>query len=848
MCKRNSQLTGYGLYHYNEEKPKDSNYHIAMRWVEGKMNTKYLTESDQGNGIEFEPFTDEEKNNNVVEALRCCLGLNPEYKEDNISGSIINKVSRKECMPATVCPSSKFCKDLYTKLFKGELPGTNQINGADFLNNSYPENYQPIFPPPKDELTTPPTAAPTAAPTAGTAAPTPTPTPPSNDLENVSYYGKMYCELMSGGGEKDTNDPLIKDCGKDSDINILCRKAMYNYAIEPVTVKNKGPQLNDDPGEDDLLSTYKLPLRIFDQSVYKWCKQDDLIESLPNQYGVCDMLLGRGCQQLQVDGWITPDNWSDSPIIDHFMPNGTWIENEGTPNERIHDVRYSESGGSSRSKIAKTLENTCGCFLLGAECENNDCSYFYCGAGSNGERGPDKVKFGGFGESDYGSSELNYNVPETLYGSWGNLPVWDSNILRDFTCTSQGDGKSNCFSNCNYVNYYDTCWNAGSDERRGDVNRDINQWDCKSLDNNNSCETFGNGKYGCFGFCPIDYRNVPNCGTQTWFTEPQNITPNEIDYKSKKISGSTDNIPYKQYPMWQNYYTYKADQVESPVIDIRGWGKALTKNYSRICDSSSCGDNNDSIKPYGFEGKNCGTECNIRQNITINNVGDFVGGVVMNNQASEACNFGENWSDSAFVSYNEEVRNEYIKYMGSENCDPQDEECYKTSDICIDPETGDNCQICGSVDSTNGTEKINTCCTSDLLYPTNPTPEQSEEICVPFKLIDAEGDPIPNNCQNLNEQQCNDSQDCFWTTRWAADNYNIIQTLGNNVTYMCQSECSEGTTNLSDLENSLCQNPCSTHTNQTDCQNECQVCQWVQGGTIDDITVDPHCVATCIPP
>ena len=117
------------------------------------------------------------------------------------------------------------------------------------------------------------------------------------------------------------------------------------------------------------------------------------------------------------------------------------------------------------------------------------------------------------------------------------------------------DNNSNnsaCFSNCNYVNYYDTCWNAGPDERiDGIVNVNKNRWDCKPLDNGNSCETFNSdtddtdANYGCFGQCFVQYPDHDNCGTISWFEDTQFLTPNEIEFKKKKNEQKEYEIPYK---------------------------------------------------------------------------------------------------------------------------------------------------------------------------------------------------------------------------------------------------------------------------------------------------------------
>ena len=57
------------------------------------------------------------------------------------------------------------------------------------------------------------------------------------------------------------------------------------------------------------------------------------------------------------------------------------------------------------SKVGDVISKTCGCFYTGAGCQGENCSYYYCGAGTTDGpviTGPTKEQFGS-GASGAGS-------------------------------------------------------------------------------------------------------------------------------------------------------------------------------------------------------------------------------------------------------------------------------------------------------------------------------------------------------------------------------------------------------------------------------------------------------------
>ena len=789
MCQRNPQLTGYGIYENNSEKPTQSNYHIAENWINGIVDL-----TDYGKG-KIEPFTEEEISEHVTQALRCCAGLNPEYEK----GDGNEPKDRKWCMPATTCPSSQFCKDLYTKAFKGELPGQNQLTLAKF-GTPYPKGYDPEG----IKITTPATSEPDSF--------------TLEDLKEPAYYAKTYCQYA--GAKKDG------DCSYDEEIATLCRKGMYNYAVEPVTVTQK-------LGNEYDLETYDLPMRIFDETVYDWCNGENLSDALPDQKGVCDMLLGRTCQQLQVDGWINPNKWDDSPIIDAFTSDGEWVEKDTGIKHTLKRDRF--------SKISDTLLHTCSCFLLGSQCGDQHCSYFYCGAGMDGEVGPNKVSYDKLNTDT--ESTLNKKVDLSLYGKPNDVaPEWVSGIDSDFTCVASGQnaeyqaGESNCFSRCNYVNTYDTCWNAGPENRKINVPFEQNRWQCHKGSKGDSCKTewnltenFGDQGYGCYGFCSVyDQANFPNCGTESWFLgreyddKPLQLTPYQKDGQP---------LNENQYSMWQNWYTQQlTDGGDARIISIPGWGSFSDNSAANpMCVSKDC-QNSNSIHPYGPQ-RPCTNSCTITQSIVFNNQGNFSAeGVIMSNSSAKACTFIGDFSNTSFNSADANTRLTYVNYMGFNDCtdackdyvySDECQQCLDNTQICIDSK-GNNCSECGG-SSSNGAPKKNTvCCTSDTLVDK----DSGIKSCYPYY----EGDL--DTCKEFEtEETCSTRSDiCQWTNRETYDNQLVLNNISNNVSYICQtSECPPGTVDQKDLELSCNGNKiCSKRTDKADCDT-CEYCQWFDG-------------------
>ena len=827
MCQRNPVVSGAG-------KTQEENTTLATNWVNGTFDlTPY------GGPNNYEPFTEDEKAQNVLEAVRCCAGLPPQYSEaldeENVG---YRKVSRKDCMPATACLTSTFCTELMTQLFEGKLPGNRQIKWEDF-GTSYPENYNPLGGQGKST---------------------------KDQLDNLAYYGKMYCEMLGGGDGPSTNNNINESrpslgCTYDKKVRTLCRKAMYNYAIEPVEVAKRS-DIVPDSENDYLLDSYKLPLRIFDAETYKWCKEGNggLKDSLPDPEGVCDMLLGRTCQQLQVDGWIDPSNFFKSKLLDVFInDDGTWVEKE---NGKVHT-----------GVDGNTIQKTCSCFLLGSGCQSGDCSYFYCGSGTDSERGPDKVSFRDFGSKQQ-NTQLNTEVSlKTLNGGYGCTPRWNEGVDSNFTCLIDEAGvvRGNCFKGCNYVNSYDTCWNAGPDERKADVDSKLSHWRCNALDNGNSCETFTGPKggdsnpggnpedtYGCFGFCSVGYQGFPNCGTRDWFDKKIKLNPGEV----AKKDGQSD---YGRYPFWQNYYAFESGTgsggISSQVIDIPGWGaRVAPTNSEPICSFAACrgtgGRPSDSIHPRGKDPtRDCGTVCNVNKSILVNNYGTIVsdGGVVMSNRGAGECGFSDKWTETSFASDSVEKRSVYMSYMGV-NCQtegatkPEDVQCnIDTADICIDATTGDNCMICGEppdigIDfdsSLVDKNQAKTCCTSDLLKPDN----LGLNICRPVDIYNEDDD---NLCRTISlESDCKNNTLCQWTTEWEYENYSVLQAVSNEVTYICQKSCPPGTIDRETVERNECGKLCSEITSPTECENACDVCSWIPEQSFEGVTISPYCVGKC---
>lgn len=715
ICQRNPQLTGQGLWDYNPDKPTQSNYHIAMNWVTG-----YLDLSDYGLSRQ-KYYTEEQTKNNFLEALRCCNGVseNPD-----------------DCMPASTCPSNKFCKDIHKAI----------PNLPDYDANYFGNNIQ------WDPKTS----------------------------KHPEDYLKMYCEFIS------------KNVKNDSEMIPFCRKIMYDYALEPVevTINNQN---------------YKLPLRIFDDSVKSWCNWDkvpnegNLEKSLPDQEGICDMMLGKACQKLHVDGWINTDG--SGPLL-NLSSNGSWTETSGTKHPR--------------GITQESIRNVCGCFMLGSECGSENCSYSYCGAGENcygltkDQCETSKCTWDNVFNKCTPPSELNTKI------DIGNktLPIWTSNFDKNnFSCK---DGS--CYSNCNYVNTYDVCWNAGPNDRLVTIPRNLNVWNCKD----GRCT----GPDACVGECPVNELGQPNCGTNSWFENLCNDVKTEGEcndlVQCKWDNGSCqtkllDRAPneggYKNvsnWAKWQNSYVENAAlKLSFPGMMDDAITFGTQEGTFKLCNSVC---NKSSIKPYKKK-EGCGTVCNSIQNISNANYGKL-NNVNINMTNKEYIDCGIKKLNS--YAMDDEVRIKFLNYMGdinnctlikgdSKNCD--------NAKICINTGTGNNCADCKN-------EKSHMCCTSSdlfdktknmMCFAKNPFNKGDVEVCSKF----------------ITEGDCNSVKyECKWLSQEVGESVKIANTIGSNkVTYICQETCPIGTKYIHDLLNDeKCKN-CDEYRTMDDC-NTCKYCSW----------------------
>jgi hypothetical protein len=378
LCQKNPILTLAGT-------SDEQNYLFAKSWLQSELR-------DPKGHVPKDMTILEKKD---IEALRCCLGLSPdyitkEYKEscdlaieqvteycdDNMypkdptsqSCKFAKDKKEKDCVTTTrwdcpagsVCSSSKFCKELFAKAMSNDLSAPFSLH--DF-GEPYPVDYS------LDGSTT----------------------TSEKEMTNISNYVKTYCEMMSGGS--DPGNP--SKCGYDKDANINCRKLMYNYCTEPIEIPINPEYLVPTEEKPIVYSqeTYSMPIRIFTEQCQQWCKDDGMTKTsglgnaLPNQYGVCDMMMSSSCQRLQADGWFNKDlinsdtiDLADNNFLDAFTVNGEIISMEGQ--------KYTLSSDSA-------IKDSCGCFLMGSQCgvdSGSNCSYFYCGAGTVDSRGPNPVQ------------------------------------------------------------------------------------------------------------------------------------------------------------------------------------------------------------------------------------------------------------------------------------------------------------------------------------------------------------------------------------------------------------------------------------------------------------------------
>ena len=384
ICERNPVLTLRGT-------SDSENQSLVNDWLSGKMSTsKYGGTQD----IQDPTASPTELQNRIIKAMRCCLGLAPGFQSvdgnggspktgpgtdsltPNVPGS--ERWLQEDCPPGVVCPSSQTCKQLFQTVMNGDNPNL-QMDLNDFGSMYFPKSYSLDG-------------------TDGTK-------PISNvtDMLNPAYYAKAYCELMSGGANKNASGQLDSPLGFDDEINTMCRKAMYKYCSSPVEVSLitdgnywSNPLASTTSTNTNtsnyFMSSYSLPLNIFSESCYNWFSQE-LTNVLPSDYGTRDMLLGSACQRLQVDGWYNPANPAGSPLLTSFVNSTGQITDV---NGRVLDLTHSHgpppySGvgtfsatdtTSPTSGIPALLQQTCSCFLLGSTCTGN-CSYQYCSMGTN---------------------------------------------------------------------------------------------------------------------------------------------------------------------------------------------------------------------------------------------------------------------------------------------------------------------------------------------------------------------------------------------------------------------------------------------------------------------------------
>jgi hypothetical protein len=650
---------------------------------------------------------------------------------------------------------------------------------------------------------------------------------------------------------------------------------MYNYCVEPVEVKAQDI-------EWDGVTNITYPLRVFTDTCKDWCSME-LLDSLPSQEGVCDMAIGKACQQLQVDGWIDPRNWENSKLLKFADADGNWTD-IGTG---------ADTGTSYKNLTAKRIKNVCGCFLLGAECGDGNCSVTYCGAGTDGNKGPGMVSFGE--NTDYKPSvkeccgsecdeitdgnQVNRAVcsMKTVYdfdgtGTDSEAKGWTDNIdTTNFSCYDENNIYSRCFEGCNYVNYNDTCWMASPEERKQDLVmsgtsetegfKNLNTWPCEG----NHCDPYQNN-YGCFGYCNTDDYKKTNadgsvdymgrCGTEEWFDHSMNLNPEEKRYKLKKELYKQNNLTTSpnssmSWPKWQNFYSYTQQntvtQTPNTEYTVPGWGTYQTDGNGNmepyglgisdpdrnLCSFASCADP-DSVKPFRNykTQKNCGSSCSVNLQTNVNNQGVISGGLISTLNGGNACHFESNNLNSERLD--KTIAGQYISFMGKNDCtserntvgDSSCEGCYEGSndqdcvtngcnelmkcvygsEMCVSVETvgvdtttqedilsGDNCNVC------SGT-KSSTCCISPSVNPHTPGTVSA--------------------------------------ISWETKNVDILNTVGNRVSYICENSCPNGSVDLQTLEQG-CNGVCSER-NESSC-GDCEYCAWLPM-TTESLG---RCVAQC---
>ena len=288
----------------------------------------------------------------------------------------------------------------------------------------------------------------------------------------------------------------------------------------------------------------------------------------------------------------------------------------------------------------------------------------------------------------------------------------------------------------------------------------------------------------------------------------------------------------KQFTQWGNYYTY-TDTVGNSGLNQSnpsnicsngceiggGFGKINLFNKTKRCNYSNCSGNNNAIKPYYWE--ECDeSKCEVTMTNVIGNYGNIVGGIVMKNDARNACGFNTEWSRYDIDDESTDIKRQSVAYLGSKICELTETKCLNETQICID-EHGKNCQHCGvskpgnvSCTQTNKGEdptgndapcKPTTCCISEFVNPDDPNDE--------FKCYSEFLTPVNETCATFTTQEdCeinNPEQYCFWKSNWEYKNFEIIQSLGatNSINYFCNginneddTTCPVGSENLYDVQ------------------------------------------------
>lgn len=370
----------------------------------------------------------------------------------------------------------------------------------------------------------------------------------------------------------------------------------------------------------------------------------------------------------------------------------------------------------------------------------------------------------------------------------------------------------------------------------------IDKWNCED----NYCDAYNNS-YSCFGYCPYGVRGEGNCGTSDWFELPMKLNPQEenVKYRQKLIDAQIDKIqeqidknpgdpgvgvllgkikdikrnlfanPTRSWDRWQNYYTERnklpEGLKEGNVVSIPGFGKYTVRAGKDQDVCLYCNPyNENALKPYRFY-KNipvCSSSCSIQSQNTITNQGIVVGSINLTINNQNACqNVIEN-NDGEINPLKEVTNLKYINYLSKNDC--RAGECLKcTQEDILKNRTRDGffCGGCGEM--------------LDCI--------SNSEICIQLENGD--------NCASCREPR---GQICCTSPEDARDpekNKELINIVGNNISYICSEECPSGTSDLKDLERT-CGLECVQRTSEEECK-KCRVCTWISS--------ENKCAAMCPP-